>query len=108
MANIKSSKKRARQMLGRRQKNLARTSAIKTAVKKVMDAVKAKDHAASVTFLKDAEAQMSRAKGKKVMHAKTASRKIGRLAKKVAALAKEAKPAVKKSAPKKKAVEASK
>lgn len=109
MANIKSSKKRARQMIVRRQKNLARVSSIKTAVRKVMDAVKAKDHAASVTLLKDAEAQMSRAKGKKVMHAKTASRKISRLAKKVAALAKEAKPAAaKKAAPKKKAAEASK
>lgn len=103
MANIKSSKKRARQMLGRRQKNLARISAVKTAVKKVLDAVKANDHAASVELLKDAEAKMSRAKGKKVIHAKTASRKISRLAKKVAALAKEAEPAVKKAAPKKKA-----
>ncbi|MFT6765905.1 MAG: small subunit ribosomal protein S20 [Alteromonas naphthalenivorans] len=108
MANIKSSKKRARQMLGRRQKNLARTSSIKTVVKKVLDAVKAKDHAASVVFLKDAESQMSRAKGKHVMHAKTASRKIGRLAKKVSALAKEAKPVVKKAAPKKKVAEVSK
>jgi len=107
MANIKSSKKRARQMLGRRQKNLARTSAIKTVVKKVLDAVKAKDHAASVTFLKDAEAQISRAKGKNVMHANTASRKVSRLAKQVSALAKEVKTA-KKAAPAKKAVEASK
>lgn len=107
MANIKSSKKRARQMLGRRQKNLARVSSIKTAVRKVLDAVKAKDHAASVTFLRDAEAQMSRAKGKHVMHAKTASRKISRLAKKVAGLAKEAQP-TKVASSKKKEVEASK
>ena len=94
-------------MLGRRQKNLARTSAIKTVVSKMMDAVKAKDHAASLTFLRDAEAQMSRAAGKRVMHAKTASRKIGRLAKKGGAIAKEAKPA-KKAAPKKKEAQASK
>lgn len=108
MANIKSSKKRARQMLGRRQKNLARTSAIKTVVRKVMDAIQAKDHAASVTLFKDAEAQMARAKGKRVMHPKTVSRKISRLAKKVAALGKEVKQAIKKAAPKKKAVEAAK
>lgn len=107
MANIKSSKKRARQMVGRRQKNLARTSAIKTAVRKVMDAVAAKDHAASVVFLKDAEAQMARAKSKSVMHANTASRKISRLAKKVAVLAKEVNPS-KKAAPKKKEAAASK
>ena len=106
MANIKSSKKRARQMIGRRQKNLARTSAIKTVVRKVMDALKAKDHTASVTFLRDAESQMARAKGKKVLHPKTASRKISRLAKRVADLGKEAKPVketVKKAAPKKEA-----
>jgi small subunit ribosomal protein S20 len=93
MANIKSSKKRARQMLGRRQKNLARKSSIKTAVKKVLEAVKSANHEESVKFLKDAEAQMARAAGKRVMHSKTASRKIGRLAKKVAALGKTAEPA---------------
>lgn len=93
MANIKSSKKRARQMLGRRQKNLARKSSIKTAVKKVIDAIGASDHTASVALLKDAEAQMARAAGKRVLHSKTASRKIGRLAKKVAALGKTAQPA---------------
>lgn len=92
MANIKSSKKRARQMLGRRQKNLARKTSIKTAIRKVLDAVKAEDHASSVTLLRDAEARMARAKGKRVLHSKTASRKISRLAKKVAALGKQVAP----------------
>ena len=102
MANIKSSKKRARQMPGRRQKNLARKTAIKTAVKKVLDAVKAEDLQASATLLKDAEAKMARAKGKRVIHAKTASRKVSRLAKKVAALSKASKSV--KSEPEKEAV----
>ena len=78
-------------MLGKRQKNLARKTAIKTAVKKVLEAIKSQDHAASLELLRNAEAQMARAKGKRVMHAKTASRKVSRLAKKVAALSKAAK-----------------
>lgn len=88
MANIKSSKKRARQMVVRRQKNLARKTALKTAVKKVMEALKSEDYTASVSLLRDMEAQMSRAKSKKLLHANTASRKVGRIAKKVAALGK--------------------
>ena len=89
MANIKSSKKRARQMFAKRQKNLARKTAIKTVVKKVLEALKAQDISASQELLRDAEAKMSRARGKRVMHAKTVSRRVGRLAKKVAALVKK-------------------
>ena len=36
MANLKSSKKRAKQMAGRHHKNLARKTAIKTAMNKVL------------------------------------------------------------------------
>lgn len=78
-------------MLGKRQKNLARRTAIKTAVKKVMEAIKSQDHAASLELLRNAEAQMARAKGKRVLHANTVSRKVSRLAKKVAALNKATK-----------------
>jgi ribosomal protein S20 len=47
-------------------------------------------------LLKDAESKLARAKGKGVIHANTAQRKIGRLAKKVAVLQKEQAPAKKK------------
>ena len=80
MPNIKSAKKRMIQGEARRQRNMARKSALKTAVRKVRDAVASKDVAAAQTFLKDAEAQISRAAGKGVLHRSTARRKISRLA----------------------------
>jgi len=86
MANIKSAKKRAKQTEKKRVKNLNRRTAIKTAVKKVLEAIEKKEaKETTMQLLKDAEAQMARAKCKKVMHKRSASRKIGRLAKKVAA-----------------------
>jgi len=84
MANIKSAKKRARQTEGKRVKNLNRKSAIKTAVKKVLEAIEKKEpKETTLQLLKDAEAQMARAKCKRVIHKRCASRKISRLAKKV-------------------------
>jgi small subunit ribosomal protein S20 len=89
MANTKSAKKRVLQNNKRRQVNLSRKTCLKTAVKKVLDAVKAGDYENSMILLKDAEAKFARAKGKKVVHANAAARKTSRLAQKVAALAKE-------------------
>ena len=86
MANIKSAKKRARQEIVRHQRNLARKTAVKTAVKKVLAAIGAQDYENSLELLKAAESQMKRAKGKGVLHANTVDRKVSRLARKVAAL----------------------
>lgn len=84
MANTTSAKKQARQNLVRRQKNLARKTSIKTAIKKVYAAIESSEDAEKMKFLlKDVEAKLARAKGKHTMHPKTASRKISRLAKKV-------------------------
>lgn len=86
MANIKSAKKRARQEIKRRHRNLARKTAIKTAIKKVHTALEVGEKPeATQTLLKDVQAQLMRAKGKGVLHANTAARKLSRLAKKVAA-----------------------
>lgn len=83
MANIKSAKKRARQSEKRRMKNLSRKTDVKTAVKKVMTAIEKGEPAEKVKeLLRSAESKLSRAKTKGLMHAKTASRKISRLAKK--------------------------
>jgi small subunit ribosomal protein S20 len=90
MANIKSAKKRARQDVVRRQLNLARKTAVKTAIKKVLAAVSAHDYEASVETFKAAEAQLRRAKNKGVLHSNTVDRKVSRLALKVAALKSEA------------------
>ena len=91
MANIKSAKKRAKQTIKKHQRNLARRTALKTAVKKVLAAVEdGTDIEKAKTLLRDAEAKLARAKGKGIIHKKTASRKVSRLAKKVAALGRTA------------------
>ena len=85
MANTSSAKKASRQNEKRRIKNLSRKSAIKTAVKKVLSAVDAPtfNEKEARELLSAVAAQLARAKGKKVIHANTASRKLSRLAKRV-------------------------
>jgi len=88
MANIKSAKKRAKQSEKRRAVNLARKSAIKSSTKAVLDALaKNADDVTIKKLLAEAEARVYRAKSKRQMHRNTAARKVGRLAKKVAAAA---------------------
>ncbi len=86
MANIKSAKKKAKQDVARRQRNLSRKTAVKTAVKKVLTSLQAGDYQASVALLRDAESQLSRACGKGLIHKNAVARKVSRLSKKVAAL----------------------
>jgi small subunit ribosomal protein S20 len=83
MANIKSAKKRALQSEKKRQQNVTRKSGIKTAIKKVLLAVQNQEVDRAKELLREAEAKIARAKTKGVLHANTAARKIGRLAKKV-------------------------
>ncbi len=91
MPNLKSSKKRAKQSEVRRIKNLTRKTAIKTAIRKVVDSIeRGEDLEATKTLLRDVEGQLARAKGKKVFHKNTAQRKISKLAKKVAVAQKAA------------------
>lgn len=91
MANIKSSKKRAITNSKRHIKNLRRVSAVKTHIKKVVDAVQAKDIKKAQELLKLAEAKIAKASAKKVIKKNSASRKISKLAKSVALLAKSSK-----------------
>ena len=83
MANIASAKKRARQDVFKKQVNVGRKTALKTAVKKVLVALEKGEVAQAKELLKVAEAQLARAGSKGVIHKKNASRKIGRLAHKV-------------------------
>lgn len=86
MANIKSSKKDIRRSSKRRLENLARRSAIKTAIKKVNTALEVKaPQEQTEALLRDVAARLGRAKGKGVMHANSASRRLSRLAKRVSA-----------------------
>lgn len=86
MANIQSAKKRSRQIEKRSIVNVARRSAVKTAVKKLLTAIDAHESSDTLTTLfKNAQAQIARARGKGLLHDNTAARKISRLAVKVKA-----------------------
>jgi small subunit ribosomal protein S20 len=80
MANTKSAQKAARQAIRRTAINKARTSRMRSHVRKAEEALAAGDKtAASAAFLA-AEAEMMRAAQLGVIHRNTASRKVSRLA----------------------------
>lgn len=86
MANIKSAKKRIIVAQTRTERNKAIRSKAKTYVKKVNAAIEAGDKAAANEALKAAISEISKAESKGVYHANTASRKVSRLSKAVAAM----------------------
>ena len=87
MANTKSAQKAVRQISRRTVVNKMRRSQMRTYVKKVEDALEAKDAIGAVEALKHAEPLLARAAQKGIVHDNAASRKISRLAKRVKALA---------------------
>ena len=86
MANIKSAKKRVLVAQTRTERNKAIRSKVKTYSKKVVAAVAAGDKAAAESALKAAVSEIDKAQTKGVYHANTASRKVARLSKSVAAM----------------------
>jgi small subunit ribosomal protein S20 len=84
MANLKSAKKSALQDSKARLRNQARRSELKTVSKKFLEAVEAKDIKGAQELLRLAESKIARAKGKGVLPANTAARKISKLARKLA------------------------
>ncbi|MBP1712402.1 MAG: ribosomal protein [Deltaproteobacteria bacterium] len=86
MATHFSAIKRARQNEKRRLRNKMVKSVIKTHAKKILQALEEKNHANASGALKIAVPAMQRAASKRVLHKKTVSRRISRLAKKVNAL----------------------
>ena len=89
MANTKSAKKRVRQSEVRRIRNVSRRSDVKTACRKVADALAEGNADLAKSELKNAESKIARARGKGLIKKNTASRKISKLAKKVASLTKK-------------------
>ena len=87
MANIKSAKKRILVIKTKTDRNKAIRSRVKTYVKKVQAAVESGDKAQANEALRAAVSEISKAESKGVYHANTASRKIARLSKAVAAMA---------------------
>ncbi|SKA80835.1 SSU ribosomal protein S20P [Paucidesulfovibrio gracilis DSM 16080] len=79
MANHKSALKRHRQSLKRRDRNRAAKTQIKNKVKAVRLAVEQKDKEQAVVALRDAVSSLDKAAGKKTVHWRNASRRIGRL-----------------------------
>jgi small subunit ribosomal protein S20 len=87
MAHHRSAKKRIRQTVKRTAINRARTSRIRTYIKKVEQALASGDREAAEGALRVAEPEIRRGVGKGVLKLNTASRRISRLARKVNHLA---------------------
>jgi small subunit ribosomal protein S20 len=87
LATHASALKRARQSEKRRQRNVSVKSTLKTQAKKVLQAVESKNSEEAQKALASAIPALQRASSKRVVHKKTAARKISQLAKKVNALA---------------------
>lgn len=83
MANTKSAEKRHRQSLKRRERNQFWRSTVKTALKKVREAVASKDPKAK-ELLVAAEKTVKKAASKGVVHQRAADRHVSRLSKAVA------------------------
>ena len=79
MPSHPSAEKRVRQTARRTAVNKNRKSLIRTAVRKVEEAIAAGDKAAALAALKHAEPQIMRGVTKGVIHKNTGSRKVSRL-----------------------------
>ena len=86
MANIKSAKKRIRKTARRTDINRARTSRVRTFVRKVEAAIASGDRTAAQAALKEAQPEIMRGVTKGVVHANTAARRISRLNARIKAL----------------------
>lgn len=92
MANTASAEKRNRQAQKRRARNVQVRTGVKSAVKKVREALATGDAGSAKTALKVAEKALDTAASKGVLHRNAASRRISRLAR---AVSKTAAPAAK-------------
>ncbi len=86
MANTSSAKKAARQAIRRTEVNKSRRTRMRNEVRSVEEAIIAGDKVAAVAALKAAEPILVRTAQKGVVHAKTASRKVSRLAQRIKAM----------------------
>lgn len=87
MANHVSSLKRARQDIKKRSVNRTQRSSMRTAVKKLEAAIESGDKDAANVALKSAVSLIDRAGGKRLIHARQASRRVSRLNSHVKAMA---------------------
>ena len=80
MANIKSARKRARQAVGLRAKNMSLRTTARSAIKDVKKAIAAGDKKAAAAALVKSQATIDRVSAKGVVHRNAASRQKSRLA----------------------------
>ena len=88
MANTKSAKKATRQIARRTVVNRSRRTRVRTAMRKVEEAIAAGDRAAAVAAMAEAEPAIIRAAQKGIVHRNAAQRKVSRLAHRIAKLSK--------------------
>ena len=88
MANTKSAKKAARQSARRTVMNRTRRSRLRTAVRKVEEAIAAGDRSRALAAMAEAEPVIIRAAQKNIVHRNAARRKVPRLVHRIAALEK--------------------
>jgi small subunit ribosomal protein S20 len=86
MANTKSAKKAARQIARRTVINKARRSRLRTALRKVEDAIATGNRSAALAAMAEAEPAIIRAGQNGVVHRNTARRKVSRLVHQIAKL----------------------
>ena len=86
MANTKSAKKAARQSARRAVVNKSRRSRVRSAMRKVEEAIAAGDRSQALATMSEAEPALIRAAQKGIVHRNAARRKVSRLAHRIAKL----------------------
>jgi small subunit ribosomal protein S20 len=86
MANTKSARKATRQIAKRTAINKTRRTLLRSSVRKVEEAITSGDRASAAAALKAAEPVIMRAAQRGVVHKNNASRKVSRLAHRIAKL----------------------
>jgi small subunit ribosomal protein S20 len=89
MANTKSAKKAARQSARRTVINKSRRTRLRSAVRKVDEAIATGDPTRAVAAMAEAEPAIIRAGQKGIVHRNAARRKVSRLARQIAKLGKK-------------------
>lgn len=89
MANTKSAKKAARQIARRTVINKSRRARVRSAMRKVEEALTAGDRSRALTAMAEVEPALIRAAQKGIVHRNAARRKVSRLAQRIAKLEKK-------------------
>jgi small subunit ribosomal protein S20 len=89
MANTKSARKAARQIARRTVINKSRRAHVRSATRKVEEAIGTGDRAQALAAMSEAEPAIIRAAQKGIVHRNAARRKVSRLAQRIAKLGKK-------------------